>query len=1110
MPLMGLSERDRILSGQLGPTPQAIEPEETQVDTYSPTHTEVLGSIAEETNSVAAGFAAYLRGTGADLPWWLTGETPTNGYDFISTLTDEEKDKYIQAGQIGKFVYAKDENEGLQIQKSIDAKLDNEKVFQQAPIRSLAYGMATGVADPVFMLPVIGQARFVGQTLKNGSKAISVLKTGASFGGAAAVGTGLQEAIIQTAQYGRSTEESLTNIGIDTLLTGLVGAGAGAFKNYSTYIDPDKILDGLADDLTEKPNYGNLTGRQGDAGAASSLTIDTIDLDDLTISGKAAKGLAGFMASEKFVGRTKAAIQGEGITFDPLSNPSLRVMRNSQSKAARITNLELTPFNLELNGYEKGTFVKPRTIKDDLDQVQSDMVVVANKGYDDIFRSYMSRLRSEGDNRKTAVIQNEFDKMVYLSTMKGGKSEITEVAQASKVAKDNVWEPSRELYNQAKIEAGDETPGLPEAPKGSEGYVPVSYNENIISDNFENFYGIVRGRLQRQVDEALEEFADSKKKRAEGIASYLPEELDSTAYRMTMKIAGDGVPVEDALRDFDLSSNFKSNGATASSLKKRKFQWDDQSLNELIEGGYVETNFKRVIDRYVGTSVRDVILAKRLGDIRGDKKVRAIQEEYETLVTQNMKAAEKAKKAGDKKLAKKLEKQVAKLRKQQKADVSDIRSMINIMRGVYNASDGSWISNVKNWNAMTLMGSTLESSFPDIARLGLSRSGARTIGRSLAKVIKEDFTHFGKRKPSVEQANDFNTALDLELSGQRASIITDTDNIVSRPGTITDLLSRGVDKMFTWNAMNWWNTRLKTVAQKSYTSGLQKRMEEFFEGSMSAKDKKRFTSELGEFGLTEAQARIVYDKFKTHGKTTGSLREPNTRDWDINTPEEAEAISIWKSGITTEVDTMIVTPHLDRSLFGSKGIGGLVMQFQSFGQSSFQRATLDYLQRIEKNPLQFSAYMSLIGQWALGGAVAYGKVYLAGLAGSKIYEQSKNWGADRWALEALDRSGITGNMLDIYNKVVQPTLEATGFAEQLGAEPLTRFQQRQALTRLLGPTYGLAEKVHSGVMPTVGKAVTGQAPKEAELMAATNALPYQSFLGIKYLLDGGVRSLDLD
>ena len=411
MPLVPHKEEQARLSGNTS----SIFQDDTDVVERPKPSLEVTTSAAfQEQNTAGSLFASALTGTMGQLPYWMDSRAESdpnvNPLDFLSK---EDLEKFAQQDQLDYFAVANSQEAVDGIKKDLDRKNENNKILSEAGASGIAMQFVAGGTDPLFYAPLLNQAKIV----RSAGKGIDVARTAVSFAKTGAIATTAQEAILQSTQQGRTLEESAMNIGIDTFFSGLIGGGYGKFREVVDAPKFQELTEGFASDLEN----GMSVVPKMPEGSVGAMKTDQLTLDDLTISTATTRGLAKLMATDKFVARSKGALQGEGITFDPLSTPDVRVMLNSESVKARATVLELTDFNLELNGHKNGTLTNPRSLKDDLAKDEASMIVGTNKTVDQQFDRYVQRLRSEGVKTKEKVLRSQFNQEIHLTLHRGGR-----------------------------------------------------------------------------------------------------------------------------------------------------------------------------------------------------------------------------------------------------------------------------------------------------------------------------------------------------------------------------------------------------------------------------------------------------------------------------------------------------------------------------------------------------------------------------------------------------------------------------------------------------------------------------------------------------------------
>lgn len=112
-------------------------------------------------------------------------------------------------------------------------------------------------------------------------------------------------------------------------------------------------------------------------------------------------------------------------------------------------------------------------------------------------------------------------------------------------------------------------------------------------------------------------------------------------------------------------------------------------------------------------------------------------------------------------------------------------------------------------------------------------------------------------------------------------------------------------------------------------------------------------------------------------------------------------------------------------------------------------------------------------------------------------------------LEGIDRSGVLGWVFDVNNTMEKVSQGQVGISRVLGKEPMSRYQSRNALDALLGPTFARAQDAQK-VVPDAVKRVLGdsEAWTEGDTRAMRRLLPFQNLFYIRQLLDKAQSGLD--
>ena len=103
-----------------------------------------------------------------------------------------------------------------------------------------------------------------------------------------------------------------------------------------------------------------------------------------------------------------------------------------------------------------------------------------------------------------------------------------------------------------------------------------------------------------------------------------------------------------------------------------------------------------------------------------------------------------------------------------------------------------------------------------------------------------------------------------------------------------------------------------------------------------------------------------------------------------------------------------------------------------------------------------------------------------------------------WISEGIDRSGVTGIIMEMNNTVEKVSNNNFGLRPLLGiSTPASRFASRSQAEAFLGPTFG---SMLSTVLKVSGGTADGDIG-ESDVRAIRRLLPYQNLMIFRQLLD---------
>lgn len=483
--------------------------------------------------------------------------------------------------------------------------------------------------------------------------------------------------------------------------------------------------------------------------------------------------------------------------------------------------------------------------------------------------------------------------------------------------------------------------------------------------------------------------------------------------------------------------------------KERSFTIPDVLIEK-----FLENDIERLGGRYLKALAVDIELVKRFGDVNMTKQIKEISEAWDVKIQEASKTSQK---------------EARKLSKQKDTDIESIAAMRDRMRGVFGQvdPDNFWVRAgrvSRDLNYLRFMGGVTASSVPDVARIVMSNGLVNTFKNGLVPLINNTKAF----RISAAEAKKYGVGTDI-LIGGRSEIIADVADY-SQGGTAFERGIRSASEKFgKVNLMDRWTASVKQLHAVVAQTDMANIM-------VAGKFDKR----LAQLGINESISKDIAKQLRKFGKKDGDVWIANTRLWD-----DQELAEIWGSALRKESDRVIVIPGQEKPLFMSSELGKTIFQFRSFMFAATQRMLIAGIQGQDAHFMQ-----GLLGITSLG-MMAYA---------------FKQWDAGRplsddpgvWVTEGIDRSGITGIIMEMNNTIEKVSANNFGLRPLLGiTTPSSRFASRSQAEAFLGPTFG---SMLSTVLKVSGGTADGDIG-ESDIRAIRRLLPYQNLMIFRQLLD---------
>lgn len=345
-------------------------------------------------------------------------------------------------------------------------------------------------------------------------------------------------------------------------------------------------------------------------------------------------------------------------------------------------------------------------------------------------------------------------------------------------------------------------------------------------------------------------------------------------------------------------------------------------------------------------------------------------------------------------------------------------------------------------NTLRLMGTVIISSIPDMARPIMKYGLTNSFRDGFVPMV----TNLKAIRMSQQEAKLAGVALDPVIHGRAMGVFDELDSYAY--GTKGE---RGLEYLSNRMGMialfDYWTSGMKQFTAGIVNGKLMESIETILSPTPSAKALKEAQDFLSHVNIDEKMARQIWAEVQSAeggGKFNG-VWVPNTESWTSR-----EAQRAYRSALAQEVDDTIVTPGLERPNWVDASIyHRLLAQFRSFAMSSTTKTVMAAGQDVRAggaaqvtNGMLFSLALGALSYytWAIS-------------VGGKAEEDMLKASPEKWADEAIDRSGLLGVLAELHKvgqqiPAIQPYMTFSG-------DRTTRRTGQGFADQLLGPSYRL-------------------------------------------------------
>lgn len=488
--------------------------------------------------------------------------------------------------------------------------------------------------------------------------------------------------------------------------------------------------------------------------------------------------------------------------------------------------------------------------------------------------------------------------------------------------------------------------------------------------------------------------------------------------------------------------------------KSRTLNIPDERIKDFLES---DVNY--VMENYIRQVAPEIELTKRFGRVDMDGQIKAITEDYNRLISEAATPKERAK-----------------LEKRRDADLRDIRAMRDRLLGTYGApkDPSSFFVRAgrvaRHVNFLRLLGGMTISSLPDMAR-PIMQHGLRSALKPLGKMM----TDISKMRIAKADLREMGIGLEYALSS-RSKVIADLNDPYSRRSFLERGLEWSSQKFGNFTLMNQYTDTMKMWSGLITQSKVLNAAKAVAGGK---KLSKKEITKLAHIGIDESMLHRIAEQYSRHGEDLDGLLTGHSHMWDDRVVREA-----FQSAILKDVRTTVITPGIgDTPLMMSSELGKIVMQFKTFFFATHNRALVSGIQSGDA-----SFYYGALLQVGLGSLVY---VLKSMMAGREINTDPANL-----VKEGLDWSGMMGWLGEPNNVLENLSGGTYGMSAMFGGPPASRYQSRNGIGALLGPTFDLG-----GDIKNITAGVLNGEFDDREVRSVRKLLPFQNLFYLAPLLN---------
>jgi hypothetical protein len=866
---------------------------------------------------------------------------------------------------------------------------------------NLAADIANGLTNPFTYLPVAQGLKTV-QALPAAKQIVT--KVIPSF----MMGIGVDEADLYYNHQQRTAQEAISNTIVGGLMAGVLGGVGLGYRSlkFGTY---KNLVTEMVGGKDVKFRFGKNQEVEGfsifddSVGAASTRHV--------TLVGESIYG----WGEAGQLNAVSLPIWAAGKLF---RNPVIRGLTSKAPSVRKFIN-EAYEHNFDITSIVEDLKAPPEAIQTAIDTRRSAslnfQIMLADSYYEylgiDPNKGFVSKYVGAKFNKDPSKLRfDQYSKEFYKATVKGGESEIGEIASTSKKFISEFLDPITKELEELKLLPPNLT------PKGAIQHVMRVYDREFITANkmkvhrfLQNKFAETNDRIRREmepissVDQRISAIREdlksvtnknTKKKleselkelaiKKEAFDAGIQAKINSGEYTADMLI-GDSPdklrlrPVADAedisaaahdtidtilglneeQMNASISGLFKSGSSGTDPLKRRSLMIDDV---EMIDNGMLTSDIRKTFSAYNLRMSRLITMEKYLRSNgysgEGPKLeflTNGIKNEYNMLETGlgNKLAKAGEGKSGEElaKVEKKYGKKAIELEKSKERDLETVSTTYKRLMGETGVEYGGMLramNAVKQFYYSTELGAMVLLQLQD-AVVPMFRQG---ISRYFNNGIRPFLTNlakldFKKNKALRNSARDIGLGIDTATAFYNMNFKMDGDTFLPM-NFIERLTENASNAMGLLNFSSIWGDTFQHIAATASQSSIVRDLTAAAEGKLS----KKYLQRLLGLRITpgEPLANEILSQVKKHGEYENGAWLPNWHLWDSGSAIQREAKTLFQGAIRKEVRSVMFSGSNIASypVGGSpNGWAGQFLMYMGWGFNATANFTIPLLQKAD-------------------------------------------------------------------------------------------------------------------------------------------------------------------